>query len=532
LLAATFASIPNRPAEAACFASGVIGISSSGYETGNPPGNTMDGSLATRWSNEGKGSWIKYNIGTQKTLCYVDVAWYKGNERQNSFVISTSTDGVNYTDVYSGKSSGSTLSPERYDFPDRPAKYIMIKVMGNTQNNWSSIAEVSVLANGQVVSTSPPYVKITSPTTGASLKGSPTATVNVVGVASSDIGVEKVEVRTSATSYKLATPKSAGDWSTWTHQLLLTQGYNTIIAKVTDKGGTSKWNVISVNVEPVSVVSSASKDRFGITKLYATTSGGLEWTANWNNSTPRSFTRAVDPYDKWFDAAHGEGSYVVDGKGKLTAKGDYVRMYVHDPAKLREWSENLEITVYIKRISETKTLSYSGLQIFARTNHGTIGDEDSNLCDSRGYGAKVKTDGTWSFEKETAHHLSNGYADPGGVQPWSILPKGTEVGVKYVIRNMPGDQVKLELYRDLTGGLDGGNWEKVYEFTDNGKNLGVDAGACEKGVDPALPLIRSLVMPDSETAKPMITVYLRHEFGTMEYSDFSIREISPYSRPS
>ncbi|HVX02338.1 MAG TPA: hypothetical protein VHA09_04225 [Nitrososphaera sp.] len=59
---------------------------------------------------------------------------------------------------------------------------------------------------------------------------------------------------------------------------------------------------------------------------------------------------------------------------------------MHDPAKEREWSGNLEITVYVKRINETQLVDYSGAEIFARTNHGTNADENANLCDDRGYG--------------------------------------------------------------------------------------------------------------------------------------------------
>jgi hypothetical protein len=34
-----------------------------------------------------------------------------------------------------------------------------------------------------------------------------------------------------------------------------------------------------------------------------------------------------------------------------------------------------------------------------------------------------------------------------------------------------------------------------------------------------------MVLPNSENKKPMISVYLRHEYGTVEYEKFSIREI-------
>jgi hypothetical protein len=272
----------------------------------------------------------------------------------------------------------------------------------------------------------------------------------------------------------------------------------------------------------------ATKDRFGIARLYPTSPGGIEWSSKWDNGEARTIGNAIDPLDDWFDTAHGDGTYAIDGKGTLTASGDVVRMYVHDPAKVREWSENLEITMYVKRISETRIVSYSGLQVFARTNHGTNADENVNLCDDRGYGGLVNIDGEWLFEKEIAHHLDNGYADVAGQRPSGELSKDTWVGFKYVLRNMDGGtKVKLELYRDTTGGVNGGNWQKVTEFVDNGKNFGVGNEPCKSFVNPALPLIHSFISGSSETSKPMLSVYFRHEYGTMAYSKFSIREIAP-----
>jgi len=276
--------------------------------------------------------------------------------------------------------------------------------------------------------------------------------------------------------------------------------------------------------------SSPLKDRFGITELYPTIASGMEWSSSWDNGHTRTIGNAIDPDDKWFDTAHGEGSYSIDGKGTLTASGDYVRMYVHDPAEEREWSENLEITLYVKRIDETQIVDYSGLQVFARTNHGTNADENVNLCDDRGYGGLMNIDGDWSFEKEIAHHLDNGYVDVAAQRPSGDLPKNTWVGFKYVLRNVDDNtNVKLELYRDTTGGVNGGNWQKVTEFMDNGKNFGVGNEPCKSFVNPALQLIHSFVNASSETGKPMLSVYVRHEFGTMAYSNFTIREISPLS---
>ena len=269
-------------------------------------------------------------------------------------------------------------------------------------------------------------------------------------------------------------------------------------------------------------------DRLVVRRMFPTKPGGREWLANWSG-TPRTFT-GVDPNDPWFDCNHGDGTYEVDGHSRLTASGPTVRMYVHDPKKQTEWDANLEMTVYFTRINETKSLSYSGLQISARTDHGTTGDERKNLCDDRGYFAKITVDGRWEFEKEIAHHRDGGNDSVATARPWRELPKNTCVGVKYVLRNLPRDCVKLELYRDLTGGREGGVWEKMTEFTDTGRNFGVGRTPPAPGVRPELPLLHKFVLPDSEKKKPMMSVYFRHEYGTMVYEKLSVREIEPLEK--
>jgi hypothetical protein len=301
-----------------------------------------------------------------------------------------------------------------------------------------------------------------------------------------------------------------------------------VFAEATGEARPTTATAPATSTSPAATQPAGACDAFGVRELYPTRAAGREWVAKWDNQHARTFSNAIDPDDAWFDTDHGDGRYTIDGQGTLRADGSTVRMYVHDPKRQVEWGENLEITVYITRISESKALSWSGLQIFARTNHGTVGDETKNIGDDRGYGAKVTVDGRWEFEKETAHHLSNGYASVATSQPSRELPKGVKVGVKYVLRNLAKDsQVKVELYRDLTGGRNGGTWEKMTEFIDTGANWGVGAGAAAAGVKPELPLIRAVILPTSESGKPMLTVYFRHEFGVIDYEKASIREIDP-----
>jgi len=127
-----------------CVDSHIQDAKTSGSQTGFPGTNVLDDNLDTRWSNDGVGSWIQLDIGTGNKICDINIAWYKGNERQNNFVISTSNDGIKFSNVFSSKSSGSALNLEKYDIADTNARYIRIAVNGNTQNTYASITEISI----------------------------------------------------------------------------------------------------------------------------------------------------------------------------------------------------------------------------------------------------------------------------------------------------------------------------------------------------------------------------------------------------
>jgi hypothetical protein len=122
-----------------------IATATASGNDGNLPANVLDSNLNTRWSNLGIGSWIQADLGSKMNICNVNIAWYNGNTRQNNFVISVSNDGTTFTNVFTGKSSGTTLSPETYLLPGgTTGRYVRITVNGNTLNNWASITELSV----------------------------------------------------------------------------------------------------------------------------------------------------------------------------------------------------------------------------------------------------------------------------------------------------------------------------------------------------------------------------------------------------
>src|SRR5437870_948427 len=131
-------------AASACQKLPIASVSANGND-GNVPANVLDNNLNTRWSNLGVGSFIQADLGGQKTICSVDIAWYRGNLRVNNFVISVSSDGTSFTNVFTGKSSGTTLSAEKYSLPTSvTTRFVRVTVNGNTENQWASITELSV----------------------------------------------------------------------------------------------------------------------------------------------------------------------------------------------------------------------------------------------------------------------------------------------------------------------------------------------------------------------------------------------------
>ena len=129
--------------------SGVATISASAYESGttNTPDKTMDFDFSTRWSADGKGQWIMYDLGEEKTISSVDIAFYNGAARKTYFNIELSTNGVEFNQVYIAEttgSSGASANLENYDFSDQDARFVRIVGFGNSTSTWNSITEARI----------------------------------------------------------------------------------------------------------------------------------------------------------------------------------------------------------------------------------------------------------------------------------------------------------------------------------------------------------------------------------------------------
>ena len=111
------------------------------------PQKSYDGNLNTRFSINGVGEYITYDLGSAKNVGTVQIAWFKGNSRTANFKILAGTSTGNLTQVFDGTSSGNTNNLQSYNFSSRNARYIRVIGLGNSANNWLSITEVKITGN-------------------------------------------------------------------------------------------------------------------------------------------------------------------------------------------------------------------------------------------------------------------------------------------------------------------------------------------------------------------------------------------------
>lgn len=119
-----------------------------------PMTGTYDGVIndetKNRWSANGTGNWVAYDLGEVKNIHSVAIAGYKALSREYKFEIAVSDDGSNYKTVIA--EAQTTLESDRNVFKlgDVSARYV--KITGNYSSNstWVGISEVRFYESEQM----------------------------------------------------------------------------------------------------------------------------------------------------------------------------------------------------------------------------------------------------------------------------------------------------------------------------------------------------------------------------------------------
>ena len=263
----------------------------------------------------------------------------------------------------------------------------------------------------------------------------------------------------------------------------------------------------------------APLDVFGIRQLYPSAASGAQWSsAHWDGQA-YDITDRIDQNDPLgISGLRGEGTLEVTD-GELVMGGSQPRIYIY-PSNSGPWRD-VEITAYYQRVEDAAT-AYAGLVIGTRS--GEEGHTTGGECDAHTYYARVRNDGEFDFEKELEHPASATQSRVPAETAWppnGQVPYDTWIGFKFVIYNgMDGGTVKLEAYRDLSNGANGGDWQLVNETVDDGGWF-VESTCAEHS--PNVDGESELIVLEGGT-----TMIRNTDVTEARYRWVSVREIAPF----
>ncbi len=205
-------------------------------------------------------------------------------------------------------------------------------------------------------------------------------------------------------------------------------------------------------------------DVFGTTNFYQTAPGGLVWTSEyWAGDAHEVPFGTADPADPaGLGNRRGTGTVTVNGDGTLSMSGSQPRIYL-GTAENHPWL-NVEITVYYQRIEDDGT-AFAGLVVGARSGPNGHGTDN---CTATTYYARIRHDGRIDLAKELEHPTALARETKPIWPADAPLPTGQWIGMKYIVYNDGQGGVRLLVYRDLTVGQNGGDWELLVDSTDSG----------------------------------------------------------------
>jgi hypothetical protein len=251
----------------------------------------------------------------------------------------------------------------------------------------------------------------------------------------------------------------------------------------TDPPATNIPGTGNPQIDPVSI----GKDKFGISMLFPTPVGGWQWINNWDNGTAYNNQTAIDdpwfhPTDPFFSVEDNPGlTFSINGQGIMTISvtsgtTDY-RIKVYDPNDQKRFI-NVEATAYYYWDNVNYANSEEGLGTDT-IRVGTDHHFSTKNCpyNAHDYHANIRREGQIYIGREALHPIEHpARPDPGmginGSKQWWPQSQNIDkppikvwVGFKFIKRLIDGGKnVLLQIYRDLTDGVNGGDWTLLMEF--------------------------------------------------------------------
>jgi hypothetical protein len=555
-----------------CNETQILGVSASASDKIFPASAVLDLNPQTLWSTYGKGAWLQLDLGKVKTVCSLDIAWYKGNQRNVNFIISVSKDGSTYKNVFDSKSSGTTTSFERHDLQDVDARYIKITVNGNTQNNYATIADLRVNTAGleNINPVEQPNVssgsadqctkaKISKVTASGHYKNDVTSNAidnnpqtrwsnqkkpssitldlgNSKTVCNLDIQWYKGDARVYGFVISVSKDnkkfkdvlKTKSSGSSSNPESYDFSDVSARYVRITVNGNTQNTfaSIAEINVNinanggsnppPPPPPPGPSPGSDGVQMIYPTVAGGETWFFNPNN-----------PVDGQFDSNGAEISKNSDGSWHLKPGTTRMNVFTKSAGLLSDKQRSNLATYdysalaqkgYWHQPTDWKNVEATG---YFKVSSSSSGDGISfvtrsvrhsnaieNGCGGSAYHNNIRFDGTFQYKKEM-WHVNYDILSPTKNGIGSIMNKW--VGFKGVVYNLPDGTVKLESYVDKDNN---NHWQKVEELIDSG-HWGNDMTHCNANTPGAAITWASPMFDYKSTGV------------TYDFQKLSLREIDP-----
>lgn len=112
-------------------------------EEGNYAVGVLDNDYMTRWAAM-YDAWLTVELEEPTEIYALGLSWYLGDQRSYIYDVEISMDGENWTQVYSGLSSGTTKDIESILLGNQKAKYVRYQGHGHSTGDWNNLSTVRV----------------------------------------------------------------------------------------------------------------------------------------------------------------------------------------------------------------------------------------------------------------------------------------------------------------------------------------------------------------------------------------------------
>ena len=139
-------------------------VSSSVQSEQDVPASVLDNKVSTMWSAKGidvmsfieglphtesvsanENPWLQLDLGTNKLVCNIGLAFNNAENNVDFFTIQASSDGVHFSDLGTAQSTPIKNGGSLFVFPDMPytTRYLRLTNLGNLVSGLSSTAELT-----------------------------------------------------------------------------------------------------------------------------------------------------------------------------------------------------------------------------------------------------------------------------------------------------------------------------------------------------------------------------------------------------